>query len=88
MFDFIFRFQGLVASYQRMFPELEVHVEKELTKYKAYAEQIRPLVKETISYIHRALETGQRVLVEGANAAMLDIDFGNGRCLTRWLINV
>ncbi|KAL0269706.1 UNVERIFIED_CONTAM: hypothetical protein PYX00_007345 [Menopon gallinae] len=59
-----------------MFPDLEVDVEKELTRYKAYANQIRPLVRETITYIHRALEDGQKVLVEGANAAMLDIDFG------------
>ncbi len=27
-------------------------------------------------YIHEALETGKRILVEGANALMLDIDYG------------
>lgn len=70
------KFQGLVATYQRMFPQLEVDVENELQRYKKYAEEVRPLVAETVSFIHKALSQGQKILVEGANAAMLDIDFG------------
>lgn len=45
-------------------------------RYREYAERLRPLVKDTISYLHTALKEGRSVLVEGANAAMLDIDFG------------
>lgn len=41
-----------------------------------YAEKLRPLVRDTISYLHNALKEGRSILVEGANAAMLDIDFG------------
>ncbi|CAG5107707.1 Similar to AdSS: Adenylosuccinate synthetase (Drosophila melanogaster) [Cotesia congregata] len=70
------KFKTLVATYQRMFPSLHVDVESELERYKGYAERIRPLVKETVHYLHTALKNGQNVLVEGANAAMLDIDFG------------
>lgn len=33
-------------------------------------------MKDTIFYLHSALRNGKTVLVEGANAAMLDIDFG------------
>jgi len=33
-------------------------------------------VVETVSYIHKELSAGTKVLVEGANASMLDIDFG------------
>lgn len=33
-------------------------------------------MKDTIFYLHSALRSGKTVLVEGANAAMLDIDFG------------
>jgi Adenylosuccinate synthase len=62
--------------YQRMFPELQVDVEAEITRYEKYAERIRPYVVESVSYLHCALQKGQKVLVEGANAAMLDIDFG------------
>lgn len=44
--------------------------------YREYAERVRPLVKDTIFYLSAALKKGRSVLVEGANAAMLDIDFG------------
>lgn len=60
-----------------MFPLLEVDTEKELKNYEYYANELRPLVVETVGYLHSALKEGKRILVEGANAAMLDIDFGN-----------
>lgn len=34
------------------------------------------MVRDTVSYLHKAIGEGKKVLVEGANAAMLDIDFG------------
>ncbi|XP_041969934.1 adenylosuccinate synthetase [Aricia agestis] len=70
------KFRTLTANYKRMFPSLEVDIENELVRYKKYAEDIRPLVKDTVSYLHREIGAGKKVLVEGANAAMLDIDFG------------
>lgn len=70
------KFQTLVAMYQRMFPDLEVDVSAELERYKVLAERVRPLVCETVSFLHEALRQHKKILVEGANAAMLDIDFG------------
>jgi adenylosuccinate synthase len=40
------------------------------------AEKLRPFVIDSVVYIHQALATGKRILVEGANALMLDIDYG------------
>ena len=40
------------------------------------AEEIRPCVKDTVAFVHEALKSGKPLLVEGANATMLDIDFG------------
>lgn len=51
-------------------------VEAEVSKYKDYAERMRPLVANTVAYIHKCLKDDKKILVEGANAAMLDIDFG------------
>ena len=31
---------------------------------------------DSVTYIHKAIGEGKKVLVEGANALMLDIDFG------------
>lgn len=70
------KFTSLANTYQKLFHDLTIDIEFELQRYKNYAEQIRPLVVETVSYLHSALREGKKVLVEGANAAMLDIDFG------------
>lgn len=71
-----FRYQSLVAMYKRMFPDLEVDVKNELARYKVYADKVRPLVRDTVSYMNQSLKQEKKVLVEGANAALLDIDFG------------
>ena len=59
------------------FKSLSVDVEAELNRYREFAERVRPMVTETVSFLHQQLGAGKNVLVEGANAAMLDIDFGN-----------
>ncbi|CAD7084206.1 unnamed protein product [Hermetia illucens] len=70
------KFLSIVATYQRLFPSVQVNVESELERYRGYAEKLRPYVKDTIRYLHSALNHNKKILVEGANAAMLDIDFG------------
>lgn len=44
---------------------------------QVYAERLRPLVTDGVYFMHKSL-TGpsKKILVEGANAALLDIDFG------------
>jgi len=72
------RFKGLVDHFTTQFPgQLVVDVEEELTKYKVFAEKIRPLVCDTVTYLHKALQDETKtIVVEGAQAVMLDIDFG------------
>lgn len=70
------KFRTIAGFHQRLFPDLKVDIEAELLRYKEYAERLRPMVKDTIMFLHKALQSGKTVLVEGANAAMLDIDFG------------
>ncbi len=45
-------------------------------EYLGYAEQIKHMVCDVNLIIHQALETGKKVLFEGAQATFLDIDFG------------
>lgn len=43
-----------------------------------YAERMRPMVRDGVYYMYEALHGApKKILVEGANAALLDIDFGN-----------
>lgn len=38
--------------------------------------QVVSMVDDTITFTNSAFDAGKRILVEGANATMLDIDFG------------
>jgi len=44
--------------------------------YLGYAEKLRPLVADTSAFLNRAMNEGRRVLFEGAQGTMLDIDHG------------
>ncbi len=54
------------------------HIERQelLENYYRYAERIAPYVTDTVAYMHDALTTEKRILFEGAQGTMLDIDFG------------
>lgn len=54
----------------------ELDVEETLTQYLAYAEQIRPYVRDTSVVLNDAIDAGRKVLFEGAQGVMLDIDHG------------
>lgn len=45
-------------------------------EYSKYAERLRPHVADTTSYLHRALADGKRLLFEGAQGSLLDLDHG------------
>ena len=41
-----------------------------------YAPRLEPMVADTVGMVHEALEAGQHVLLEGAQATFLDLDHG------------
>jgi len=56
--------------------DLTFDVAAEVQKYTEYAKKVSPFVVDTITYVNQSLKDGKKILIEGANAAMLDIDFG------------
>uniref|UniRef100_A0A8B9PJA2 Adenylosuccinate synthetase n=1 Tax=Apteryx owenii TaxID=8824 RepID=A0A8B9PJA2_APTOW len=71
------KFEALAQQYKATYPALTIDTEAELQQLKVYAEKIRPLVKDGVYFMHQALHgPPKKILVEGANAALLDIDFG------------
>jgi adenylosuccinate synthase len=44
--------------------------------YRDYAERLRPYVADTTEYLLSAAESGKRILFEGAQGALLDVDHG------------
>lgn len=45
-------------------------------EYLGYADMLRPYVTDTVTVLHEALQQGQKVLFEGAQATLLDLDHG------------
>src|SRR6202035_1307119 len=50
--------------------------ESMLDEYMGYAKQLDPYIKDTFPMIQDALDSGANILLEGAQATMLDLDFG------------
>ncbi|KAI9190145.1 Adenylosuccinate synthase [Blastocladiella emersonii ATCC 22665] len=74
--EFAEHFTKFVANRKKRYGDFDYDVAAELDRYRAYAERLRPMVIDTVSYMNKSIVAKKRVLVEGANAAMLDIDFG------------
>ena len=53
-----------------------IDYEKIRDQYLHFAERIRPMVCDTAQLLHDAMEAGKRVLFEGAQGSMLDVDHG------------
>ena len=43
---------------------------------QVYRERVKPLVKDTVPFLHNAIKEGKHILIEGAQSTILDIDFG------------
>lgn len=74
--DFEQRFRRLVNTRQQRYGRFDYDVEAELAKYKIYKDKLRPFVIDSVPFIHNAIASNKKILVEGANALLLDIDFG------------
>jgi adenylosuccinate synthase len=64
--------QTLVKVYNRKAIDVGAVVEE----YLAYGERLAPFIKDTRLELARALDRGETVLLEGAQATLLDVDHG------------
>lgn len=58
------------------YQEEEVDFQKTLDSLLDYAEQIRPMVADTVDLVHAHRKAGDNLLFEGAQGSLLDIDHG------------
>lgn len=69
------RYFSLLKAYESHY-SFEHDATEELTRFKEYRERLSPMVADTMWYLNDALRNGKTMIAEGANAALLDIDFG------------
>lgn len=61
---------------QKVYNHAPLNYEEILSEYEGYAERLRPYICDTITLLNGELDAGKKILFEGAQATMLDIDYG------------
>ncbi|KAH8781388.1 adenylosuccinate synthetase [Diaporthe sp. PMI_573] len=68
----------LADGYQKRFGELfKYDIEAELARFEEYREMMRKYVVDGVSFMTSAQQSDTKIVVEGANALMLDVDYGS-----------
>ena len=60
----------------RVYGEQKIDVDAMIAEYQEFDKAIDPFVTDTALYLNRALAAGKRVIAEGAQGALLDVDHG------------
>lgn len=55
---------------------MDVDVSKEISYFEGVRDKIYPLIKNTTYLLDGAVEEGKKILIEGANGTLLDVDHG------------
>lgn len=61
---------------ERVYGSSRLDAQAIVDEYLGYAERLRPHVADTSVLVNEALDRGERVLFEGAQGTLLDIDYG------------
>ena len=61
---------------ERLYNHAPLDYDEMLAEYQGYAERLRPYVCDTIALLNEELAKGKKILFEGAQATMLDVDYG------------
>ena len=64
------------AILSKVYGQAEVDYDTILNDYLGYAEQLKDMVADTNNEVLEAIQSGKKVLFEGAQATMLDLDHG------------
>ncbi|XP_063722918.1 adenylosuccinate synthetase isozyme 2 A-like [Symsagittifera roscoffensis] len=75
------KFRLIVNYYTQLFEEIaqeytEEKIQQELKRYQDFKGKLERLSCDVIPFMHEKLSSNKKILIEGANALFLDIDFG------------
>lgn len=60
-----------------MYGKEKINFDEIFEEYLKYAEYLKPYVIDTVNYLQDAVKNGKKVLCDGAQATLQDVDFGN-----------
>ncbi|KAF7545852.1 hypothetical protein G7Z17_g8868 [Cylindrodendrum hubeiense] len=68
----------LADGYQKRFGELfEYDIKAELARFDEYRVTLKKYVVDGVSFMRSAQQSNTKIVIEGANALMLDVDYGS-----------
>src|SRR3990167_11546633 len=71
-----FEFQAKIKNkILKLFNTPTINVQKSLSDFKKYRNQLLPFIKDTFEYLQSAQKNKKNILFEGAHGVMLDIDW-------------
>jgi adenylosuccinate synthase len=73
--EFLPKIAHVINYYTEIF-NMEIDEGAVIAQYLEYAEEIRNMVIDAPSFLHQAISQGKKVLCEGAQGALLDVDHG------------
>ncbi|OAA69632.1 adenylosuccinate synthetase [Cordyceps fumosorosea ARSEF 2679] len=72
------KMRRLADGYRKRFGELFTYdVEAELARFEEYRETMGKYVVDGVSFMASAQQSDSKIVIEGANALMLDVDYGS-----------
>ncbi|QLG72341.1 hypothetical protein HG535_0D00480 [Zygotorulaspora mrakii] len=74
--EFVVKYNRLLETRKQRYGDFDYDADEELARFKKYKEELKPFIVDSVVFIHKAIAEKKSILVEGANALMLDIDFG------------
>ena len=60
----------------KVYGETTIDVDAIISEYQEFDKKIDEYVTDTVMYLHQALKQGKRIIAEGAQGALLDVDHG------------
>jgi len=69
------KLRNLIKSHQEAYG-FEEDVDREIKRYRDIAKKMQNMIIDTAAYLHAAQKEGKRMLIEGAQGTLLDLDFG------------
>nr|RBQ88276.1 hypothetical protein FVER53263_20518 [Fusarium verticillioides] len=72
------KLRRLADGFQKRFGELlKYDIEAELTRFDEYRQTLSKYVVDGVAFMKSAQESNMKIVAEGANALMLDVDYGS-----------
>jgi adenylosuccinate synthase len=74
------RLRYMVGQKNRLFAAVfgaaPISFQEVYDRARGYAQRLRPYVADTVDLLHRCLDEGKNIVLEGAQATLLDVEFG------------